>query len=110
MGMKQNSQNAPSLHGVELNVLTDEMLGHLLCKAHLELQLFTNSHCSSTQQPLSKEYWSWVHQAGASGGDCAGMLEVFNSAHGDSGDDSWELKMPMWCADSCRGVALSNQQ
>uniref|UniRef100_A0A8C1E5N0 SRCR domain-containing protein n=1 Tax=Cyprinus carpio carpio TaxID=630221 RepID=A0A8C1E5N0_CYPCA len=25
-GMKQNSQNVPSLHGVELNVLTDEML------------------------------------------------------------------------------------
>ncbi len=26
MGMKQNSQNVPSLHGVELNVLKDEML------------------------------------------------------------------------------------
>ncbi len=26
MGMKQNSQNVPSLHGVELNVLIDEML------------------------------------------------------------------------------------
>uniref|UniRef100_A0A8C2HTC0 SRCR domain-containing protein n=1 Tax=Cyprinus carpio TaxID=7962 RepID=A0A8C2HTC0_CYPCA len=26
MGMKQNSQNVPSPHGVELNVLTDEML------------------------------------------------------------------------------------
>ncbi len=25
-GMKQNSQNVPSLHGVELNVLIDEML------------------------------------------------------------------------------------
>lgn len=25
-GMKQNSQNVPSLHGVELNVLMDEML------------------------------------------------------------------------------------
>ncbi len=26
MGMKQNSQNVPSLHGVELKILTDEML------------------------------------------------------------------------------------
>ncbi len=25
-GIKQNSQNVPSLHGVELNVLIDEML------------------------------------------------------------------------------------
>ncbi len=25
-GMKQNSQNVPSLHGVELNVLIEEML------------------------------------------------------------------------------------
>ncbi len=25
-GMKQNSQNVPSLHGVEMNVLTNEML------------------------------------------------------------------------------------
>jgi len=25
-GMKQNSQNVPSLHGVELNVLIDKML------------------------------------------------------------------------------------
>ncbi|KAG1952921.1 deleted in malignant brain tumors 1 protein-like [Pimephales promelas] len=45
-GMKQNSQNVPSLHGVELNVLMDEMLesfallsGERQCEGELEVSI-----------------------------------------------------------------------
>ncbi|RXN03005.1 scavenger receptor cysteine-rich type 1 M130-like protein [Labeo rohita] len=59
--MKQNSQNVPSLHGVELNILIDEMLESsalVKSKAHLRNCSSPQTlNCSSTQQLSVNQDW-----------------------------------------------------
>ncbi len=47
-GMKQNSQNVPSLHGVELNVLIDEMLeSSALVSVFIDFGLYCYVKCNT---------------------------------------------------------------
>ncbi|RXN19688.1 scavenger receptor cysteine-rich type 1 M130-like protein [Labeo rohita] len=75
--MKQNSQNVPSLHGVELNILIDEMLESsalVKSKAHLRNCSSPQTlNCSSTQQLSVNQEFKEIRLTEG----CKGNVEVF---------------------------------
>ncbi len=86
-GMKQNSQNVPSLHGVELNVLIDEMLESSALVSLFDFESVVTEKCMNVF--YKHNFITFKHNSGSSlalhdglvrlSGErqCEGELEVF---------------------------------